>query len=303
MTDTITTEETRGQEETRDQTGDQAEGPFIEPVAMEEDPDELFAGDRGVLDHDVRRVLVRVLQRRFLQRDRHRGDWKALIDNQQVIESRLNDLFVRLVVDHDRGVAYKKQVRSDELEVPILLKDDAYTRAETLVLVHLRTIYQRESTAGERAARVDVEDVEQTVLTYFAESDGDVLRRQTHIRNALARLRKEGIIDEESEGRYRISPLVEIVLSSERLRELSTWLREQTLRGSGMSDADLDRADRETDDEPDADDEPQDHTIPDAETGTGHDFDGRDGDGHDELEEGPGQTEVLFEETQEENAQ
>lgn len=239
MTDTTTADAS---------TDEGADGPFIRPVAMEDDPDELFAGDRGVLDHDVRRALVRLLQRRFLQRERHRDDWKTLVDNQQVIESRLNDLYVRLVVDHDRGVAYKKQVRSDELEVPILLKDEAYTRAETLVLVHLRTIYQRESTAGERAARVDVEDVEQTVLTYFAESDGDVLRRQTHIRNALARLRKEGIIDEESEGRYRISPLVEIVLSSERLLELSAWLREQTVRGSGVSDADLAHAD-------DADDE------------------------------------------------
>lgn len=39
---------------------------FIAPVAMENDPDALFAGDRGILDADVRRVLVRILQRRFL---------------------------------------------------------------------------------------------------------------------------------------------------------------------------------------------------------------------------------------------
>lgn len=272
---------------------DGSEGPFIQPVAMEADPDELFAGDRGVLDHDVRRALVRILQRRFLQRERHKEDWKALVENQQVVESRLNDLFVRLVVDHDRGVAYKKQVRSDELEVPILLKDDAYTRAETLVLVHLRTVHQRESTAGERAARVDVEDVEQTVLTYFAESDGDVLRRQTHIRNALARLRKEGIIDEESEGRYRISPLVEIVLSSERLQELSSWLREQTARGSGMSDADLDRADHALDEGDDADDADDDAEEPGDEVTGEHDE-------SDDEDEGPGQTEVLFGEQDEE---
>lgn len=276
MTDTITVEE----------TSDETEGPFIQPVAMEEDPDELFAGDRGVLDHDVRRALVRILQRRFLQRERHKEDWRALIDNQQVIESRLNDLFVRLVVDHDRGVAYKKQVRSEELEVPILLKDDAYTRAETLVLVHLRTIYQRESTAGEQAARVDVEDVEQTVLTYFAESDGDVLRRQTHIRNALVRLRKEGIIDEESEGRYRISPLVEIVLSSERLLELSAWLREQTSRGAGMSDADLE----DVGPAPEDDDELDDAGGSTAEVA----------DGADEVEESDDPGEPLFDDEENE---
>ncbi len=212
-----------------DTTDDEA---FIAPVAMEHDPDELFAGDVGVLDADARRVLVRLLQRRFLLADRNRGEWTVLMDHRHAIESRLNDLFVRLVVDHDRGVAYKEQVRSDELEIPILLRDEAYSRAETLVLVHLRTVYQRESTAGEGSARVDIEDIEQTVLTYFSEADGSTARRQKAIRAAVARLRQDGVIEEESEGRYLISPLVEILLSADRLRELRDWLAQQTTRST-----------------------------------------------------------------------
>lgn len=204
------------------------EGGFVAPVAMENDPDDLFAGDRGVLDADIRRVLVRLLQRRYLLAERSASDWAVLIAHQPVIESRLNDLFVRLVVDHDRGIAYKQQVRSDELDVPILLRDEAYSRAETLVLVYLRTVYQRESTVGERQARVDVEEVEQTVLSYFTEVDGDLARRQRAVRGALARLRQEGIVEEETEGRFLISPLVEIVLSAEKLRELAAWLDAQT---------------------------------------------------------------------------
>ncbi|MEZ3156534.1 DUF4194 domain-containing protein [Microbacterium sp. BWR-S6Y] len=201
---------------------------FIAPVAMENDPDALFAGDRGVLDAAVRRVLVRILQRRFLLAESSPAEWKLLLEHQQMIESRLNDLFVRLVVDHARGVAYKEQVRSDELDVPILLKDEAYSRAETLVLVYLRTVFQRETTAGTASARVDVEEVEQTVLTYFSESDGTRASQQRAVRTAIARLDREGIIEEESEGRYRIGPLIEVVLSAEVLRELQRWLDAQT---------------------------------------------------------------------------
>ncbi len=201
---------------------------FIAPVAMENDPDALFAGDRGVLDAEVRRVLVRILQRRFLLAESSPAEWKLLLEHQQMIESRLNDLFVRLVVDHARGVAYKEQVRSDELDVPILLKDEAYSRAETLVLVYLRTVFQRETTAGTASARVDVEEVEQTVLTYFSESDGTRASQQRAVRTAIARLDREGIIEEESEGRYRIGPLIEVVLSAEILRELQRWLDAQT---------------------------------------------------------------------------
>lgn len=206
------------------------DAPFVETVSMEQDPDRSFAGDQGVLDPEVRRVLVRLLQRRFLLADRHRDDWTVLIEHQQVIESRLHDLFVRLIVDQGRGVAYKQQVRAEDLDVPILLRDEAYTRAETLVLVYLRTVYQRESTAGEPSVRVDIEEIEQTVLTYFTEADGDIARRQKAIRAALARLRQEGIVAEESEGRFLISSLVEIVLSAEQLRELSDWLRQQSTR-------------------------------------------------------------------------
>lgn len=204
---------------------------FIAPVSMEEDPAELFAGDSGTLDADVRRVLVRLLQRRFLLADKNAAQWRTLLDNQQVIESRLHDLFVHLVVDHERGVAYKKQVRSAELDVPVLLRDESYTRAETLVLVHLRSVFQRSQGAGETSVRVDVEEIEQTALTYFDPDDTNIAARQREIRTAVARLVKEGLVEEESEGRFRVTPLVEIVLSNERLGELREWLREQVRTG------------------------------------------------------------------------
>lgn len=224
-------------------------GGFIAPVPMEEDPAELFAGDTGTLDADVRRVLVRLLQRRYLLAERSPAQWRTLLENQQVIESRLHDLFVHLVVDHDRGIAYKRQVRSAELDVPVLLRDDAYSRAETLVLVHLRTVYQRERGAGEASVRVDVEELEQTALTYFDADDTNVAAQQREIRGAVARLAKEGLIEEESEGRYRVTPLVEVVLSNERLVELRGWLREQAERRAARPDdgasADQEPADAE----------------------------------------------------------
>jgi hypothetical protein len=199
----------------------------------------------------VRRVLVRLLQRRFLLAEKNRQQWRVLLDNQQVIESRLHDLFVHLVVDHQRGIAYKRQVRSAELDVPVLLRDDAYSRAETLVLVHLRTVFQRGHGAGETSVRVDVEEIEQTALTYFDPDDTNVAARQREVRAAVARLAKDGLIEEESEGRYRVTPLVEIVLSNEHLVELRDWLRAQN-RGEGVAAIE----EPETDEPEPVDDEP-----------------------------------------------
>jgi hypothetical protein len=248
MTDTTTTP---------DEVEVPGEDPFIAPVSMEDDPAELFAGDSGTLDAEVRRVLVRLLQRRFLLAEKNRQQWRVLLDNQQVIESRLHDLFVHLVVDHQRGIAYKRQVRSAELDVPVLLRDDAYSRAETLVLVHLRTVFQRGHGAGETSVRVDVEEIEQTALTYFDPDDTNVAARQREVRAAVARLAKDGLIEEESEGRYRVTSLVEIVLSNEHLVELRDWLRAQN-RGEApaVEGAEVAIEGPETDEPEPVDDEP-----------------------------------------------
>jgi hypothetical protein len=225
---------------------------FIDPVSMEDDPAELFAGDSGTLDAEVRTVLVRLLQRRFLLAEKNRRQWTVLLDNQALIESRLHDLFVHLVVDHQRGVAYKRQVRSAETDVPVLLRDEAYTRAETLVLVHLRTVFQRSHGAGETSVRVDVEEIEQTALTYFDPDDTNVAARQREIRAAVVRLAKDGLIEEESEGRFRVTPLVEIVLSNERLSELREWLREQVRTGGTVDVSEPEPVDAEAEGTPGA---------------------------------------------------
>jgi hypothetical protein len=104
------------------------------------------------------------------------------------------------------------------------------------------------------AARVDIEDVEQTVLSYFVDADGDTARRQRSIRKAMDRLARDGIVDEETTGRFRISPLVEIVLSAEKLRELRDWLRTQSdpaVAGGAASVASVDVCDEAEDDDED----------------------------------------------------
>jgi hypothetical protein len=231
---------------------DAASDGFIEPVAMEADPTELFAGDTGTLDAAARVVLVDLLRRRYLSADANPQRWQALLEHQSAIESRLHDLFVTLVVDRDRGIAYKKQVRSGEVEIPILLRDEAYTRVETVLLVHLRTLHQREQGAGEVAARVDAEELEQHVMSFFDPAETNLAARQREVRAAVARLATEGFLDEEAPGRFRVTPLVEVVLPVDRLAELAEWLRSGG-RPAVVADVD-DPDDTDEDDQPEEDD-------------------------------------------------
>jgi len=236
---TVETQEARPEET---EPGDEA---FIAPLPAEEDLPALFPGDTGTLEAPVRQVLARLLRQRYLSAADQPRLWRTLLVHQATVESRLHDLFVHLVVDHDRGLAYKRQVREAEVDVPVLLRDEPYTRLETVLLVHLRAVFQRERGAGEQQVRVDAEELEQTVLSFLPPGETNVAARQREIQGAVARLVRERVLAEETPGRYRVLPVVEVILSVERLAELARWLREDAARPAGEeadpdADADVD---------------------------------------------------------------
>ncbi len=243
-------------DEPAERDGEAAADPFIQPVPAEDDETAIFPGDTGTLPAAVRQSLVRLLTERYVSAARQPALWRTLIANQAVLESRLHDLFVHLVVDHDRGLAYKRQVREAAGETPVLLRDTPYTRTETVILVYLRAEYQREQGLGADEVRVDLESIEEAVLSFLPMGDGNRAGRQKEVRSALARLVRDGLLVEESQGRYRVLPVIEVVLSVPRLEGLVSWLTAQVSetpadRATDVDDPDdVDDAD-ETDDEED----------------------------------------------------
>ncbi|MFC8597614.1 DUF4194 domain-containing protein [Isoptericola sp. NPDC057191] len=198
---------------------------FVEAPAIADDNPALFAGDTGVLPYEARRALALVLQRRYLSAAAHPAEWKALLAHQNVLASRCHDLFVELVVDRDYEIAYKRQVREPGLSIPVLLKDEPYKRVETLLMLFARNRFRQEQGAGERAAHVDAEELVDYALGFLAADETNLAARRREIDNAVATLVREHVLDEVAEGRYRVQPVVEILLPVDRLRELTSWLR------------------------------------------------------------------------------
>ena len=223
-----------------------AETPFVEVPALADDDAALFAGDTGVLPYEARRALALVLQRRYLSAAAHPAEWKALLAHQNVLASRCHDLFVELVVDRDYEIAYKRQVREAGLSIPVLLKDEPYKRVETLLMLFARNRFRQEQGAGERAAHVDAEELVDYALGFLATDETNLAARRREVDNAIATLVREHVLDEVAEGRYRVQPVVEILLPVERLRELTAWLRSPSA-GSAASGEPAEAGDDETD--------------------------------------------------------
>jgi hypothetical protein len=188
----------------------------------------LFSGDAGRLPFDQRRCLIRLLKERYVSRETHPDLWDVLIDNEDALSSRLNDLFLTLHVDRESEVAYKRQaIRDDDVKrFPTLLHDTSYNREETILLVHLRERLQRERAAGADVVLVDLEELIDRVAEFRLADATDIVAETKRATNAVDALKKSGVLHPSGEAdRFKVSPVLDSLMPLPRLKELLEWLR------------------------------------------------------------------------------
>ncbi|MBZ5734058.1 DUF4194 domain-containing protein [Nocardioides sp. TRM66260-LWL] len=209
----------------------------------------LFEGDEGGLAYAQRHVLITLLKQRFVSARTHPRDWQVLVEHERLLRSRLNDLFLDLQIDREREVAWKRQAVSETgSRFPTLLYDAAWSREETLVLVHLRDRLRAGQAGGESRVLLDRADLLDHVATFRPPHATDESGDEKRARNAIVAIQKAGLlIPTASEDRFEISEAVESLLPLERLVELLAALREQTGAVEEPEEADVDLFDQTAD--------------------------------------------------------
>jgi hypothetical protein len=186
----------------------------------------LFEGDEGQLTLEQRQTLLLLLKQRYISAAQHSSAWRTLLESEMLIKSRLNDLFLDLHVDHRYELAFKRQAQPEsEGRFPTLLHDTAYSREETILLVFLRQRFRSERAGGQETVLVDHDELVDNVARFRPEHatdhSGDVRRATNAVENILkARI----LLRTGDPNRFRISPVIEVLLPIERLHELLEWL-------------------------------------------------------------------------------
>jgi len=188
----------------------------------------LFEGDLGQLPVEVRRALVAVLKKRYVSAERDPDVWRVLLENRMALETRLNDMFLQLMVDRDYGVAYKRQAKPDGGGTfPTLLHNAAYSREQTILMVHLRGVFRSGTSDGAEAVFVDGKELIDEVADYLPTGTTNKVEADRAAERAVEALHKSDILLQTPEpGRYRISPIIEVLLPVGRLQELADSLRQ-----------------------------------------------------------------------------
>jgi hypothetical protein len=253
-----------------DPGGTSEDSAWVTPDTIDGGPDRtpLFDGDTGTLPEKVRDVLVTLLKRRYLSAEEHPREYALVLEQEPALRTRLNDQFLDLVVDRRHQVVYKRQAVSETGEkFPTLLYDQAYSREETILLYQLRTMLSGAGSASGAfsdssidSVFVDRSDLLAQVERFRPATATDTVGDTKTANTAIDGLVKQGLLLKTSQpDRFRIPPIIRILLDVRRLEQLRTWLQDAngTAESAEQSALDLEvNPDLDPDASDDEDDSP-----------------------------------------------
>lgn len=181
-----------------------------------------FAGDTGALPLDTRRVLVQLLLGPSLDARRRSKLWPVLLRDEAVIRSRLHELFLDLVIDHEQQVAFTRQVFSERFDVPVLLRKAPLTFIESALLVFLRQRLTQANTQGERAV-VARQEMQEHLRVFEHERSADRARFERQMDAAIDKAKKLSLLHRIRGGdeRYEVSPTLKLLFPAEEIQALT----------------------------------------------------------------------------------
>lgn len=201
--------------------------------------DSLYPGDLGTLPFEARRLLVQLLSGPSLDAQRHSQLWPALLRHRALIESRLADLFLDLVVDTDAEVAFVRQADTGELETPILLRRARLTFLESVLLLHLRQALAEAELRGERAVVSSTELTEHLKL-YESQLSTDHAGFERRMSSAIEKAKKNSLLRviRGSNDRYEVAPTLKLLFGAEQVSALASIYRDRCVADVPVPDGD-----------------------------------------------------------------
>jgi hypothetical protein len=208
--------------DTADTAGDDTASGNDVAVDVQRKESATFLGDTGSLPIDTRRILVQLLLGPSVDARRQSKLWPVLLRDEAVIRSRMHELFLEVVIDHEQQVAFTRQVTSEELEVPILLRKASLTFLETALLLFLRQRLTQADAQGERAV-VALSDMQEHLGVFERDNNPDHAKFGRQVVNAVDKAKKLSLLQRirSSDERYEVAPTLKLLFSAEEIQQLT----------------------------------------------------------------------------------
>jgi hypothetical protein len=194
--------------------------------AAAEATSDLFPGDTGELAFETRRVLVQLLLGPSVDGRRHGRMWPILLRDEMIVRRRLHELFLDLVVDRDHQVAFTRQVQTDEIEIPVLLRRSPLSFLDSVLLLFLRQRLTHAEAQGDRAV-VSVDEMIEHMSLFERQLNTDKAGFERRMRNSIDKMKHDSVLQKirNSEDRFEVSPTLRLLFSAEEVIALTQIYR------------------------------------------------------------------------------
>lgn len=218
--------------------------------------DDAEGGAAGQLPEPARRAQVSLLMNRYVSRARHRAAWEAIVNHEDDLRARLDELYLDLVVDHEAEVAFKRQQDGDD--VPrVLRREKALSRDASFLLIFLRREHAF-ADPDDGPVMITRDQVGEFLRAYREDGDGDDARFSHRVDAAINALIKPWQIlepDPAADYLFTVSPVIVPLVGVDEMRGLeAAFRRAADPEASSSPDGDADSAFADPDAGQDADD-------------------------------------------------
>jgi len=184
----------------------------------------LFPTDTGALPLDTRRALCKLLSGPFIDLDS--PHWTAVLRDEAVLRSRLTELFLELVLDRDRKVAFTRQADVGELDAPVLLRSSALTFIDSVMVLHLRQLLMEADGMDQRAV-VEVAELRNYLEAYALANGKDAVLAAKRIGASMEKMKKNNILQaiRGTDERFEITPTLRLLFTADDVQALGARYR------------------------------------------------------------------------------
>lgn len=180
----------------------------------------LWDRDTGTLRKASRTALSALIKGPYISAERQQQNWRALLSDTDEIRSRLADMFLDLVIDDERGVAFVRNAESYDDDAPQVVRTSPLTLMDTAMLLHLR----RELVAATGGGRVIVgrDEVYEHLQAYRSQVSTDDAGFTKRINSSWKKMQTLGILQRTAtagvDGRFEISPVLRLIFGPEQIQ-------------------------------------------------------------------------------------
>lgn len=200
----------------------------------------VFDADTGLLTAEQRYALVCLLADRYVSPDTNVKAWRVIVRDQEVLRSRLHELYLELVIDTVREVARKVQIPNEDGFIDgyrTLLRSATRSLEETFLLAHARMRYHRGIQRGELRVMADRDELVSDLVRYIKVDAGNQSAPKKRAAKAVDTLVTERVLIDRGEDRYEIHPVVETLISTTAVRNLVDHFREHLRTANNTASA------------------------------------------------------------------